>query len=125
MSTNKRVIVYICGKITGENFNTAKLKFLNAEFLLKEDFFSNTKNVVVLNPINLPGGLDQEHYMDICLAMVRSCDIIYALDGFHLSKGALAETALASKLGKKIIGENSSTKEYVQELFGGDNDDNF
>ena len=125
MSTNKRVIVYICGRITGENFNTAKLKFLNAEFFLKEDFFSTTKNVVVLNPINLPGGLDQEHYMDICLAMVRSCDIIYALDGFHLSKGALAETALASKLGKKIIGENSSTKEYVQKFFGGDNDDTF
>ena len=125
MQTSKRIIVYICGRITGENFNSAKQKFLNADLLLKEDFFSTRNNVVVLNPINLPGGLDQEHYMDICLAMVRSCDIIYALDGFHLSKGALAETALASKLGKKIIGENSSTKEYVQELFGVDNDDNF
>ena len=120
-----RVIVYICGRITGENFNSAKQKFLNAEFLLKEDFFSQTKDVVVLNPIHLPGGLDQEHYMDICLAMVRACDIIYALDGFHLSKGALTETALASKLGKKIIGDLPRTKDYIQELFGGYNENTF
>lgn len=125
MDSDKRVIVYVCGRITGEDFHSAKQKFVNAEILLKEDFFSNAKDVVVLNPIHLPGGLDQEHYMDICLAMVRSCDIIYALEGFHLSKGALAETALASKLGKKIIGDRPSTKEYIQELFGGDNEDTF
>lgn len=124
MNSDKRIIVYVCGRITGENFTTAKNKFLDAEFFLKEDFFS-TKHVVVLNPMHLPGGLDQEHYMDICLAMVRSCDIIYALEGFHMSKGALAETALASKLGKKIIGDRPSTKEYIQELFGGDNEDTF
>ena len=125
MSADKRIIVYVCGRITGEDFHLAKQKFVKAELFLKEDFFSTAKNVVVLNPIHLPGGLDQEHYMDICLAMVRSCDVIYALEGFHLSNGALAETALASKLGKKIIGDSPSTKEYIQELFGGDNEDTF
>ncbi|MCT6875589.1 DUF4406 domain-containing protein [Frischella perrara] len=89
-------IVYIAGPISGHE-NRNKNKFLRAEQELKKRGF------VVLNPHCLPAGLSEAQYMDICLAMVRSSDAIYLLDGWENSLGAVAEHALAKKNGLSII----------------------
>ncbi|WP_139153556.1 DUF4406 domain-containing protein, partial [Enterobacter hormaechei] len=41
-------------------------------------------------------------YMDICLAMLRCADAIHMLHGWKESEGAVAEHAMAKKLGIKI-----------------------
>lgn len=92
----KKLIVYIAGPISGvENGN--KEAFLRAEQLFKQ------LGYIVLNPHCLPAGLSEFQYMDICVAMVRSADAIYLLDGWEVSSGAIAERALAKKLGLLII----------------------
>lgn len=57
---------------------------------------------VALNPATLPDGLSQREYMDICLAMLRCADAIHMLHGWQESDGAVAEHAMAKKLGIKI-----------------------
>jgi hypothetical protein len=57
---------------------------------------------VVLNPATLPDGLEQSDYMDICLAMIRSADTVYFLDGWSESCGAQAEYHYAKKIGKQL-----------------------
>jgi len=57
---------------------------------------------VALNPATLPDGLSQREYMDICLAMLRCADAIHMLHGWQESEGAVAEHAMAKKLGIKI-----------------------
>jgi hypothetical protein len=58
----------------------------------------------VLSPHAIPGGLEYAQYMDITMAMVRACDIVYCLPGWSASKGATAEIAYARCLGKYIMG---------------------
>ena len=92
MLTKKTLIVYIAGPISDvENGN--REAFFRAEQLLKQQGY------IVLNPHCLPAGLTEFQYMDICLAMLRSANYIYLLDGWQTSSGAIAEHALAKKLG--------------------------
>lgn len=60
---------------------------------------------VVLNPAILPDGLQQREYMDICCAMIRCADAIFMLRGWERSEGAMAEHALAKKIGLEIFTE--------------------
>jgi len=89
-------ICYIAGPITGyENFNHHNFN-MNAKFL-EEDGFQ------VFNPATLPSGLTEQQYMAICLPMVMASGYIYVLSGYKESKGAMAELALAEKLGLQVI----------------------
>lgn len=92
MLREKTSIVYIAGPITGKE-NANKAAFFSVEYVLKKEGY------IVLNPCRLPGGLSEFQYMDICLAMLRSANYIYLLDGWQTSSGAIAEHALAKKLG--------------------------
>lgn len=89
-------VVYIAGPITGKE-NGNKAVFFSAEYALKKEGY------IVLNPCRLPGGLSEFQYMDICLAMLRSANYIYLLEGWQTSAGATAEHALAKKLGLWVI----------------------
>ena len=94
------LVVYIAGPITGyENGN--KEAFDQAEKTIKE----GDNSTVVLNPTCLPAGLTQFAYMDICLAMIRSCHVVYFLRGWESSEGAVAENSLAKKLKRHLIYE--------------------
>jgi nucleoside 2-deoxyribosyltransferase len=85
-------VAYIAGPITGrENF--AK-PFNDAASKLRQSGWQ------VLNPAELPPGMTEPAYMDICLAMVRHCDAILMLPGWEDSDGATCERALAIKCGK-------------------------
>lgn len=90
--------IYIAGPMTGyEGFNRGS--FITAVMKLSTDY-------TVLSPAILPDGLSQKDYMSICLPMVACCDAIYMLDGYEDSGGALAELALAEKIGLKVMLES-------------------
>ena len=87
--------IYIAGPMTGiKDFN-------RSEFNKAAEELGNS--YIALNPAILPSGLKQSEYMDICLSMIRCCDCVYALKGYKASLGALAEIALANKLGLTVI----------------------
>lgn len=85
-------VAYIAGPITGvpdyaKPFNDAAAKLRQS-------------GCQVLNPVELPAGMTEAAYMDICLAYVRHCDAIVMLPGWEDSDGATCERALAIKCGK-------------------------
>lgn len=87
--------IYIAGPMTGyKDFNRPAFK----AFALKLSLDGN----VVLNPAVLPCGLEQREYMDIRCAMIRCADAVFMLHGWASSEGAVAEHAMAKKLGIKI-----------------------
>lgn len=98
------MITYICGPMTGiKDFNRPAFNITAA--LLEEG------GDVALNPAVLPSGLSQFQYMDICMAMLRSAEAIFLLNGWELSAGAQAEVALAHKLGLKMIEQSKHSFE--------------
>lgn len=106
-------VVYIAGPITGHE-NGNREAFFGAEQLLKQ------QGHIVLNPHCLPAGLTEFQYMDICLAMLRSSDAIYLLDGWQNSSGAIVEFELAKKLGlPEITGDTLPPDPPIRYFFGG------
>lgn len=110
------MITYIAGPMSGlPDFNRAA--FHEAAAKLAE------RGRTVLNPAALPDGLSERAYMDIGIAMLRSADAIYLLDGWEQSAGARAEAALAEKLGLRICyqtplrRENENNFHQVADLF--------
>lgn len=98
-------VIYISGPMTGlPNFN--REEFNSTQHALIDDGFA------VLNPACLPDGLTDTQYMAICLPMVMASECIYMLRGWKESKGAIAEHALAEKLGLTVIYEQE--KRYFE-----------
>lgn len=91
-----RIKTYIAGPMTGI-FKLNKPAFREAAAQLQRNL-----GRVVLNPATLPAGLAQAEYMDICLAMIRSADTVYLLQGWEQSAGAQAEYHYAKKIGLRI-----------------------
>lgn len=86
--------IYIAGPMTGyDDFNRPMFNAVAQQV--------TNSGHVALNPATLPGGLSQREYMDICMAMLRCADAIHMLHGWASSEGAVAEHAMAKKLGIK------------------------
>lgn len=107
-------VFYIAGPITG-------VAHLNRPAFDKMQAILIREGVIALNPLDLPSGLPEFAYMDICLAMVRHCDAVVMLDGWLTSKGARAEHALAEKLGKRILSESDCVFEIRRHRERGEN----
>lgn len=56
----------------------------------------------VFNPAELPDGMTEHQYMDICLAYIRSFDAVFMMSGWEKSTGATVEHGLAKKCEKHI-----------------------
>lgn len=86
--------VYISGKITGypgykEKFETV------AEELERQGH-------IVLNPAELPEGMDTADYMRICLAMMDCAEAVMFLPDWAESKGSCMEHALCRYTRKQV-----------------------
>lgn len=88
------MIVYIAGKITGDN--NYKKKFDRAEKKLRNI------GIKVLNPTVIPDDLDYEQYFPICFGMIDIADRVLVIDGKDTSEGVQREIAYA-KAKKKIV----------------------
>lgn len=84
--------VYIAGKISGDP--EYREKFAEAKRLLEE------MGRVVLNPAELPEGMQPADYMRICFAMIESADEVCFIEDWVNSKGAKLEKAWCEYVGK-------------------------
>ena len=95
--------VYIAGPMSGiDNDNRDAFNQVAREL--------QRKGFIVLNPATLPAGLEQHEYMDICLAMLRTVDVIYLLPGWQHSAGATTEYHYAYKIGLKVFIDGNEVK---------------
>ena len=87
--------VYIAGKITGDSGYWEK--FRQAERELEEGGF------IVLNPAELPEGMQPCDYMRICFAMMDCADIVAFLPDYSQSRGARLEYDWCQYTGKQTV----------------------
>lgn len=107
---------YISGKITGLPFEEVKMRFEEAEGLLKNLGF---------NPVSpLDNGLDDTatwiEHMCADIKLLHECDAIFMLDNWRQSTGAEIEYDFARRLGMPILFETNvlSTQDIVLKIQG-------
>ena len=86
--------VYIAGKITGDPEYREKFRWKKT--LLEAE------GHIVLNPAELPVGMEPKDYMRICFSMMEVADEVHFLQDWRLSKGATLEFAWCSYVGKTM-----------------------
>lgn len=92
-------VVFISGPMTGiEDFNRPKFNRVAAELA--------SAVAIVLNPAVLPDGLNHEQYLALSLQMLKSADVIYQLEGWSGSEGAMMEAVEARLLGLPFFSES-------------------
>lgn len=86
--------IYLAGRINGNA--GYREEFGEAERFYRERGFT------VLNPAQLPEGMEQADYMRICVAMIDSAEIVMMLPDWEMSPGARVEKAYAEYAGKTV-----------------------
>lgn len=92
---NANKVVYIAGKITGDE--DYRKKFGIAKTALESEGFS------VINPAYLPMGMTPAEYMRICFAMMDTADIVAFLPDYYESQGARLENDWCQYIGKQTM----------------------
>lgn len=87
--------IYIVGKITGNPNYRAQFAAEAARI--------RAAGHIVLNPADLPEGMEPGDYMRICLAMIDSADIVAFLPGWQESRGANVARSYACYCRKRAI----------------------
>ena len=98
----KEKIIFISGKITGENIAQCFDKFYRAYHKLSD----MTNNISCINPLFLEGihfGISHEKAMELCFAELKNCTHIYMLKDWKESKGAIMEHQFSLDNNIKII----------------------
>ncbi len=93
----KPQIVYLSGKISGDKNYKEKFEKYKKKF--------TAEGYIVLNPaeISLPEYSNSWYqYMMVCLNLLKNADIIFLLDDYKDSTGALIELEFAKKMNKII-----------------------
>lgn len=86
--------VYIAGKITGNEDYRSQFKCREMILILEGH--------IVINPADLPQGLEHHEYMHICKSMIDVCDAVSFLDNWVDSPGAKIEHEYAKEKGKLL-----------------------
>ena len=106
--------IYICGKISGEPYNSASKKFKEAEKKLQKYY----PEAEIINPIEHCKQIaskyriseeifnDWQWCMTVDFAELLTCTHIFLLPDWRDSKGACIEVAVAKELGLAAIGIN-------------------
>ena len=87
--------VYIAGKITGDSGYWEKFR--------QEERELEAEGFIVLNPAELPEGMQPSDYMRICFAMMDCADIVAFLPDYSQSRGARLEFDSCQSTGKQTI----------------------
>ena len=93
--------VYISGAITGTT--DYEERFKAAEQQLREEGY-DVMNPAAISAL-LPKGMPWSAYMEVMLPLMKYCDAIYLLKGWHQSSGARIELEYAIKLGLDVMEE--------------------
>lgn len=108
--------IYISGPITGRPLDEARAHFRQAEGYLQR------QGNRTINPMRmrLPVWMARHGHYRLCLLtellwMAFRADCIYMLKGWHESKGAKVEKALATALGMPILYEQSF-REFKEQM---------
>jgi len=104
MKKNRKKLVYISGKITGDD--NYKQKFDEAAKLLSDFGFTPINPTVICDP-----KWTYTKQMHTCLNTLFKCDAIYLLDDWRESRGATAEYYVAECLGIKKLFIKDTKKE--------------
>lgn len=91
--------VYISGAITGTT--DYEERFKAAEQQLRGHNVINPAAISALLPKDMPWSA----YMEVMLPLLKYCDAIYLLKGWHQSSGARIELEYAIKLGLDVMEE--------------------
>jgi hypothetical protein len=71
----------------------------------------------VLNPANLPSGMEQGDYMRICFSMIDCADCVVLLPDWRESDGARLERAYAEKIGKEVVvADQGRIDEFLEKM---------
>ncbi|MCX9038831.1 DUF4406 domain-containing protein [Citrobacter portucalensis] len=98
----RKPIAFIAGPMTGYvNYNRDEF---NAEASVLED-----RGFTILNPAILPDGLEHQQYLAITLSMLEQADVVFLLDGWEKSIGALREFQRARELGLMFMFQSWET----------------
>ena len=92
-------MIYISGKITGQDLNEARLKFEAAEKRIQQE------GGCAVNPmamIEVEEGKTWEQYMREAIRIMTECTEILMLEDWNESRGAKIEHAIAKTLKYKI-----------------------
>lgn len=88
-------LAYISGQISGlANFN--KPKFTAAEILLRKHGFNVINPHIICN--DLPADAPWETFMKRCIEHLPKADIVFQLDDWEESQGAILEAVIAHNL---------------------------
>lgn len=106
--------IYICGPVSGRNYEEAKAEFDMAAYKIKYHYIDK-EPVQVVNPFDFcQKGEDWNHAMRKCIARLVMCDYIHCLLGFHKSEGARLEMTIAEKLHMGICNDIFELCDYEE-----------
>ena len=108
-------MIYLCGKISGDPNYKEK-------FAAYERYYSRIGRV--FNPCTLDSSLPYDVLMGVCLAIVRSADLVVEMPDYPNSPGARAEVArcisddihhimISVDTDRRILNSNSGSSETV------------
>ena len=96
--------MYLSGPITGTADYKRRFKKLQREFWgMGFGFVMNPAEVLSHTPIDK---MSRSDIMNVCYALMASCDTIYLMDGWRASQGCREELAYAKAHGMEIVYED-------------------
>lgn len=94
--------VYISGPISGVEGYMEKFGVIHEELKANGHFVINPASILS----GMPDSTAWEDYMKLSFCMLDMCDVIYMLDNWEASRGAVLERKRAVKVKKKVVYHN-------------------